>query len=223
MIKLNLLDDAEIQKNLQQAGAAGISVVGGPKKINWFILGPCIAGVVYVIFILYYIFGIKAPLSDLKIEMNDSQSKLAQLKPKAAETQKLEKELLNLKTYNEEFEKFLFNKQNWAKILNILSDELPDEIVFQNISISDFKYTRKTKTDKGLLTVQIPCQVFKLDIEVPQEFQSKVAAYEKKLKSNKWLSEKVINIESTGLVLVNEKNYSSSLKVYFQKTKEENT
>lgn len=221
MIKLNLLDDAEIQKNLQQAGAAGISVVGAPKKINWFILGPAIAGVVYLIFILYYLFGIKAPLSELKIEMQDTQTKLTQLKPKAAETQKLENELKNLKVYNGEFENFLVNKQNWAKILNILSDELPEEIIFQNISITDFKYTKKTKTDKGLLTVQIPCQVFKIDIEVPQEFQSKVAAYEKKLKTHKWLSNAVINVESTGLVLINEKNYSSSLKLYFPKSQEE--
>lgn len=221
MIKLNLLDDAEIQKNLQQAGAAGISVAGGPKKINWFVLGPCIAGVVYLIFILYYIFGIKAPLSDIKTEVLDTQAKLTQLKPKAAETQKLEKELNELKKYNFEFEKFLINKQNWAKILNLLSDELPDEILFKSMSITDFKYTKKTKTDKGLLTVQIPCQVLKIDIEVPQEFQSKVAAYEKKLKTHKWLSTRVINVESTGLVLINEKNYSSSLKLYFPKSQEE--
>ena len=222
MIKLNLLDDAEIQKNIQQAGAAGIAVAGAPKKINWFIAGPSIAALLYVFFILYYIFGIKAPLSEIKTEMQDTQTKLMQLKPKAAETQKLEKELADLKAYNAEFENFLVNKQNWAKILNILSDELPDEIIFQNISISDFKYTKKTKTDKGLLTVQIPCQVLKIDIEVPQEFQSKVASYEKKLKTHKWLSSRVINVEITGLVLVNEKNYSSSLKLYFPKSQEEN-
>ena len=220
MIKLNLMDEAEIARNLQQSGGFSVSSNSASKRPNWFVMGPAIAAVLYLCFLGYYFVAIKGPLSEMVVEVQDCDKKLATLKPKAAETREIQKKLEDIKKVATEFEKFLNSKKNWAKVLNVLSDELPEEVVFEGLAISDGTYSKKVKSDKGLSTANLKCDILKVDISVSAEAQAKVSSYEKKLKTHPWLSSEVAGVESSGLVLVNEKYYSSSITLYFEKLQE---
>ena len=221
MIKLNLLDENEIARGMQQAGAMGTqtSSVPSAKMPKAFLLAPIVAGVIYLGLLGYYFLEIKGPLGEIQNEYEECEKKISQLTPKVAEAEKSFKERDSLKKYAGEFENFILEKKNWSRILNILSDELPDEIVFASLNVSESNFSKKTKTDKGLLTVSLPCILLRVDLSVPEEFQSKISAYEKKLKSNSWLSQFMLGLETTGLML-NDKCYTSSLKIYFVKIQE---
>jgi len=216
MINLNLLNEKDIPSNPLSSFSSNKETISssGTKKNKWFVIAPLIAVVIYLGILAYYFFIVRAPLADLKEQIRSSKSSLAKLIPKAEEAVKKEEELQKLKLKLNEFEEFLLTKNNWSHILNILSNELMDEIVFNKMNIAPSFFNKKEKTKKGVIAKKVPTITLTLELEVPEEFSNKVSAYKKKLEHNKILKRILYKIEDTGLS-ARKNSYSTSFKLFF--------
>ena len=198
MIQLNLLDEKDIPKDELDTPEKGKKK---SKGVNWFVLGPCIGGLLYILFMVYYFVGVKGPLGDVSDEYRSMQSEFRGLEPKVKEHAELTSDLSKLQLHYAEFVEFRGSKKNWAKVLNILSNELPDEVVFASMNSKKGKIKRKEKTKKGLVTEVKEADILSIELKVPEQYQSKIAVYIKKLEKHDWLSKILLSVDGGDLSL----------------------
>jgi Tfp pilus assembly protein PilN len=217
MIRLNLLDESERPKTTQEIGVKPTKLTLGSSKIQKGIIwGSVGVAVVYVAFLGYYFIGVRAPLEKYRARNAENKKTLAQLKPRVQEANEAKKELEEIQKTVEQYDNFVLSKKRWAHILNVLSNELPEEILFERMTISDGNYTMKTKTDSGLVSVDKKCKILKIDIEVPEDHQGKISNYIKRLEKHRWLRERTFDVENTGMFL-RKKKYTTSIQIYVKK------
>lgn len=217
MIKINLIDAEELEKlkQVQKRSSAQSIQITSPKVKKGITIGVSVASLFYVMFILYFVFMVRKPLVDLKKELADTKSAVNQLKPGVEAVNELEKNISEIKKKTSEYDKFIEGRFNLARILNILSNELPDEIIFQQLTFSPKELVVKERTKNGLVTSKTDAMNLSLNISVPEEYQGKVSQYVRKLKENDQLSKKMIKIENTGLSLRN-KSYTGNIEIFFK-------
>ncbi|MBN2143031.1 MAG: hypothetical protein JW774_00250 [Candidatus Aureabacteria bacterium] len=220
IVKLNLLDESEIPKETSSEMVSVEAVVTHAGGKNWLIMGPAILAGIFLCYAFYYFFFVKMPLNKIRNEITVNENILSELKPQVAEAEEAAKKLDIIKNHVKEFEIFIHSKKSWSKILNVLSDEVPDEIIFTRITLSSGTYRKKNKTDAGLLTTKLESDILKIDMEVPEAAQNVIPVYLKKLKNHPWLKTVLFAIESGGLAL-REKNYATSFQLYFAKNLED--
>ncbi|EKD28570.1 MAG: hypothetical protein ACD_79C00274G0003 [uncultured bacterium] len=216
MIKLNLLDEAA----LAQISGGRSSRKPLTKVQKGLVIGGSSFGAIYLIILIYYFIGIKGPLKELSNQMQENQGTLTKLTPIVTEVQNVETELEKLKKISSQFDLFVNQKKNWSQILNILSDEIPDEMIFTSLKIGkgDFEIKKKTKT--GLVKEKVPSIILTIGVEVTEDQQSKVSVYIKNLKKHSIFSTLIHEIESGGLQLRGN-SYVTNLMLYLKNSLEE--
>jgi len=215
MINLNLLNEKDIPANLS-SGKASVEKINysGSKKNKLLIIIPLVSFVIYLGILAYYFFVVRAPLADLKDQIRSNKASLVKLTPQAEETVKKEDELKILKVTLNEFESFLFTKNSWAHVLNILSNEVMDEIIFNKMEVAPGFFSKKERTKTGVLKKKVPVIIMTLSLNIPEEFSNKISTYKKKLEHNKELKRVLYKIEDTGLS-ARKNSYSTSFKLFF--------
>ncbi len=211
MIRVNLLDETQIVKAFHQNPELDEQTIQWslPWFKNWIILGPLIAGFLLVLYLGYYRVAIHAPLNKVLENLAANQKVLDTLKPQIIENEALSKEWTIIKKEFDEYEKFLNTKKNWARVLNILSDELFDEIVFKKLEVTSRPYQKKRKTPGGGLVLDsIDCVVIGVEMDIPEDFQAKMSLYMKKIRENLWIKTFLVGMEDSGM------NWNQSQKVF---------
>lgn len=183
MIRINLLDESEIPKGGIETDTVKIVGSGGSEQQFKKILTGMIAGFagVLLVYVLYYFFSVGGALGDLELEFAANAKKVGELEPKVNEYAALSAELEKLQSVKKEFDAFTSAKIEWARFLNIVSDELPEEVLVKNISTVTKKYKLKRKTDEGLVTELVPAVAAVIQIQVSEEHQGRVNEFRKRL------------------------------------------
>jgi hypothetical protein len=176
------------------------TTLGSPWFKNGLIFGTSIAGFLWILYFGYYWFMIHGPLNAMAEKLAICQKTLDVLTPEVAQNEVLNKKKVVLKAECDEYEKFIHSKKNWARVLNILSDELPDEILFKNLEMSVKPYRMKRKAVGGELALDfVDCFLVAIEMEIQEEFQAKVNAYMKKIQENPWIKTILAGVEDSGM------------------------
>jgi len=214
MIRLNLLPENMIPKDAASEAESG-SETKKAFRVNWFILGPVLAAVLYLIYLGVFFGMIRGPLGRTKADVLSIEKQMNALKPKVSETESLEKELEELNAKLTEFNLFLGAKKNWARVLNILSDTLPDEVVFSSVSLKKGSFRRKVRTEEGGLTAEnVDTDLLSVKVHVDEDSQSRIPEYMKRLRNDKWMAQWLGGSANTGMALSRGK-YVTQLELHF--------
>jgi Tfp pilus assembly protein PilN len=222
MIRINLLDESKMSIQLNEASSSDEKTTSlqAPWFKSWLILGSSIAGFLWILYFGYYWFMIRSPLNTIVEELAIHQKTLDILKPEVAENEVLGKKKEEVKAECDEYEKFINSKKNWARVLNVLSDELPEEIVFKKLEVFVKPYQMKHRTAGGGLALDfVDCFVVEIEMEIREEFQAKVSAYMRKIQENPWIKAILVGIEDSGMNWDQSQNiFATRVDLFFLKS-----